>query len=105
MLVTRIFCPFPQCLKRLLSQGRQQLDQVAKGYAFPKQALVFKGLQDKSFENTVGKGEIAHKEKFLLFQWCFLPALRTLLLPSNLRLLFANSFSLEESKTCHLGKG
>ena len=31
-----------------------------------KQALVFTCLQYKSFGNTVGKGEIAHNEQFLL---------------------------------------
>ena len=31
-------------------------------------------LQHKSFENTVGKGEIAHNEQFLLFLQCFLSA-------------------------------
>ena len=40
---------------------------------FPKQALVFMCLQKKPFENTVGKGEIAHYEQFLLFPQCFLP--------------------------------
>ena len=40
---------------------------------FPKQALVFTCLQYKSFENTVGKGEIARNEQFLLFPQCFLP--------------------------------
>ena len=40
---------------------------------FPKQALVFTCLQHKSFENTVGKGEIARDEQFLLFPQCFLP--------------------------------
>ena len=44
---------------------------------FPKQALVFMCLQYKSFENTVGKGEIAHNEQFLLFPQCFLPFWRT----------------------------
>ena len=34
---------------------------------FPKQALVFTCLPDKSFENTEGKGEIACNEQFLLF--------------------------------------
>ena len=34
-------------------------------------------LQYKSFENTVGKGEIARNEQFLLFPQCFLPILRT----------------------------
>ena len=31
----------------------------------------------KSFENTVGKGEIARDEQFLLFPQCFLPIWRT----------------------------
>ena len=34
---------------------------------FPEQAL--------AFENTVGKGEIARNEQFLLFPQCFLPFL------------------------------
>ena len=29
------------------------------------------------FENTVGKGEIARNEQFLLFPQCFLPVCRT----------------------------
>ena len=45
--------------------------------SFPKQALVFTCLQYKSFENTVGKGEIARNEQFLLFPKCFLPIWRT----------------------------
>ena len=44
---------------------------------FSKQALVFTCLQYKSFENTVGKGEIARNEQFLLFPQCFLPVWRT----------------------------
>ena len=41
-----------------------------------KQALVFTCLHYKSFENTVGKGEIARNEQFLLFPQFFfyLPA-------------------------------
>ena len=42
-------------------------------WPFPKQALIFTCLQYKSFENTVGKGEIARNEQFLLFPLCFLP--------------------------------
>ena len=45
----------------------------------------FTGLQCMSFENTVGKGEIAHNQQLLFF-----PVFSTL---------------FEESKTCHLGKG
>ena len=39
---------------------------------FPKQALVFTCLQYKSFEITVGKGEIARNKQFLLFPQCFI---------------------------------
>ena len=60
---------------------------------FPKQTLVFTCLHYKSFENTVGKGEIVRDEQFLLFPEFsthlenFLPFL------SNLKLSSANSFS------------
>ena len=78
---------------------------VVMGQPFPKQALVFTCLQYKSFENTTGKGEIARNKQFLLFPRCFLPTLRTLSFSSNLKLTSVNSFRLEESKICHLGKG
>ena len=39
--------------------------------------LFFTYLQYKSFENTGGKGEIAHNEQYLLFPRCFLPVWRT----------------------------
>ena len=65
----------------------------------------FDTLANKPFENTVGKGEIARNKQFLLF-----PVLSTGLdsfLPFslNLKLSSANSFSLEESKICHLVMG
>ena len=56
-----------------------------------------------SFENTVGKGELARNEQFLLFPQCFLPVCITF--SSNLEPLSANSFSLEGSRICRLGKG
>ena len=74
----------------------------------------------KWVENTVGKGEIARYEQFLLFLQCFqksteqfllfpqgfLPVRRTFFpFSSNLKLSSATSFSLEESKICRLGKG
>ena len=43
----------------------------------PQTSPGFMCLQHKSFGNTVGKGEIARKEQFLLFPQCFLPFLRT----------------------------
>ena len=65
------------------------------GYLFPKQALVFTCLHYKSFENTVGKGEIAPNEQFLLFS-----QFSTLLensVPSspNSKLSSASSFNME----------
>ena len=40
-------------------------------YLFPKKALIFTCLRYKPFENTVGKGEIARNEQFLLFPQYF----------------------------------
>ena len=54
----------------------------------------------------MGKGEIAGNEQFLLFLQCFLPIwISFCQFSSNLKLSSANSFSLEESKICCLGKG
>ena len=63
---------------------------------FPKQTLVFTCLQYKSFENTVGKEEIARDEQFFLFSAVFsLLSLNFLAFSSNLKLSSANSFGLE----------
>ena len=43
---------------------------------FTKQSLVFNCLQYTSFENTMGKGEIARNEQFLFFPQCFLHFLK-----------------------------
>ena len=48
---------------------------------------------------TLGKGEIAR------YKQCFLPVWITLPFSSNLKLLFAKFFSLEETKTCRLVMG
>ena len=61
-------------LQELVSQRMQ--DKNVK--PSPKQAFVFTCLQYKSFENTVGKGEIAHNDQFLFSRKCFLPIWRTL---------------------------
>ena len=59
-----------------------------------------------TFENSVGKGEMTLNEQFLLFPHCFLSMLENLLpFSSNLKLSYANSFSLEVNKICCLGKG
>ena len=54
----------------------------------------------------MGKGEIARNEQFLLFPTVFSTHIENFLsFSSNLKLSSENSFSLEESKTCRLGKG
>ena len=44
---------------------------------FPNKPWFLTCLQYKTLENTVGKGEIARYEQFLLFPRCFLPVSRT----------------------------
>ena len=48
---------------KIRSSGSLTLSQTSPG---------FYGLKYKSSENTVGKGEIARNEQFLLFPQCFL---------------------------------
>ena len=61
---------------------------------------------NKPFENTVGKGEIARNEQFLLFPQCFSTHLDNFLpFSSYSKLWSANFFSLEESKICHVVMG
>ena len=62
-------------------------------------------MQYKSLENTVGKGEIARNEQFLVFPQCFiLPGELSAILIKFLKLSSADSFSLEMSKICRLRK-
>ena len=71
----------------------------------PASGALVSCLQYKSFENTLGKGEIAHNEQFLLFPQCFLQVFEIFLLFSqNLKFSSANFFIEGESKICHLGK-
>ena len=63
-------------------------------------------LRYKSFENVVGKGEIARNEQFLLFPQCFQLFWRTFRhVHQNFILSSATAFSLEASNICRLEKG
>ena len=63
-------------------------------------------LRNKPFENTVGKGEIARYEQFLLYPQCFLPVKRTYyFFHSNLKLSSADYFILDLSKILSFGNG
>ena len=68
---------YHKTLYGMLVEFEFNLYPATPNYPIPKQALVFTCLQYKSFENTVGKGEIARNEQFLLFPQCFLPIWRT----------------------------
>ena len=80
-LVVIAFSPLPTCFFEL----------------FTKQALVFTCLQYKSFENTVGKGEIAHNKQFLLFPTVFSTLLDNIL-------PFSSNLKLSSAQRCTLGK-
>ena len=57
------------------------------------------------FENTVGKGEIACNEQFLLFPQCLLFGELSAIFIKFKIVVSANSLNLGESKICCLGKG
>ena len=71
----------------------------------PNKLCFFMCLQSKSFENTVGKGGIAHNEQFLLFSQYFLPVKKTFRDFQQIWNCRLQTFILGESKICRLGKG
>ena len=67
--------------------------------------LVFTCLQYKSFENTMGKGDIVRDPVISPFPIVFSTHLENLLpISLNLKLSSANSFCLVKSKICCLVK-
>ena len=87
MLVNSI-SPFPRIFQKISFSGSLTLSQTSPGFTC---------LPQKSFKNTVGKGEIAHNEQFLLFPQCFSNHWENFLLfSSNMKLSSADSFNLEE---------
>ena len=65
---------FGSVSQSLFSGVVSSLDCVVKGLTVSQTSPGFY----VSFENSVGKGEIAHNEQFLLFPQCFLPVWRTI---------------------------
>ena len=68
--------PFPElyyfvCIVYILYGLKKQTMAIKFVEPFPKQALVFTCLQSKSFENTLGKGEIARNEQISHFPAVF----------------------------------
>ena len=62
-------------------------------------------LGDKPFENTVGKGEIALNEQFLLYPVFSTRLENFLVFSSNLKLSSADCFNLDQSKICRMVMG
>ena len=60
-------------------------------------------LKFKSFENNVGKGEIACNEQFLLFPQCFLSLWRTFLRSKNIKFVICNLFNFGRVQNLPLG--
>ena len=86
-------------------QSRPDGTSLSTVFLRKSNVVVFTCLQKNSFKNTVGKGEIAHNEQFLLFPTVFSTVMENSLpFSSNLKFSSANSFSLDESNICHLGK-
>ena len=65
----RAISPFPHSVfKRLVLQTHKNKGLFGKGLTHSHTMT-----PSDTPENTVGKGEIAHNEQFLLFPQCFLP--------------------------------
>ena len=79
-------------------------DMTDMQLTLPKQALVFMCPQYNSFENTVGKGEIACNQQFLLFPRCFLDIWRTSYHFHQIWNCGLQTLLIWKSKICHLGK-
>ena len=57
---------------RLLSQTRQKVSLCGNGLTHSHTMTPVDAPGKQAFENTVGKGEIARNEQFLLYPQCFL---------------------------------
>ena len=74
MLVTSIFFFSHIVFKRLNFQDCKKSGLYGNEFnPFPTQRHPLMPLGNKPFENTMGKGEIARNEQFLVFPQCFLP--------------------------------
>ena len=79
-----VFSPFPTMFSKGLLRS-SEIRTVWERYKtqdcmvdpFPNKPWFLRVCSYKSFENAVGKGEIARNEQFLLFLQCFLPIWRT----------------------------
>ena len=72
--------------------------------SFPNKSCFFTCLQYKSFETTVGKGETACYEYFLLFSYCFLPFWQTFCHFHQIWIVFCKLLIWTRPRLCPLDK-
>ena len=77
------------------------LVQLTLYYKIP----TFNYLWKRTLENTVGKGENAGNQHFLLFPQCFLLYQRAIVILATFNLLSANAFNFVSSEILLFGKG
>ena len=106
------FFPFPQCFEKLSVSDALNEYLWSKGLGAPppkkkkKKKLLFLHVYSTSLLKT-----LLEKENLLLLSNysfshnVFNPFREVYAIVITLKLMFANSFSLEESKICHLGNG
>ena len=72
---------------------------------FPNKPLILQVCTVSLLKTLWGKEEIACNKQFLPFPQCFLPVWRTFYHFHHIWNCRLQTFSLEESKICHLRKG
>ena len=70
---TDLHPPLSALRPRIMAAMKKQSIENIVGLTHTQTVTPFDALGNKPFENTVGKGEIARDEQFLLFPQCFLP--------------------------------
>ena len=83
---------------------KSKICYVIKESPFPKQALDFMCMQHKSCENTVGNGEIAHNEQFLIFPSLFYFFAELLLNFIKFQMVICNNFQFGRIYSLSFGK-
>ena len=100
-------CKHSQIWQIFKFKGRQ-LGQFWSDYfltPFPKQALLFTCLHLVSFENTVGKGEIARNEQFLLSPSVFYTFIGLSAVFIEFKIVVCNLFQFGRVQNLSFGKG
>ena len=84
----------------------KKLTQILSVTILVKRGPVFTSLQYKSFENSMGKGEIAHKQAIFLFPTLFFTCFGELSINFiKFEIVVCKLFKVWKCQTCHLEQG